>query len=101
MSTLPFRQLVDSLREGRFTSLGSYPKFYVTADGGVLSHEAVRSNLLQVGRAMGRLRKYPCHGQWRVVSVQVNWEDPELYCDDTGERIESAYAEKEAHEHSG
>lgn len=23
----------------------------------------------------------------------VNWEDPDLYCDDCSERIESAYAE--------
>ena len=29
------------------------------------------------------------------VACDVNWEDPDLYCDDCGERIESAYAEEE------
>ena len=88
-----FHDLCESLREGRFTSLGSYPKFYITADGGVLSTEAVRANLLQIGRAMTRLKDHPCHDQWRVIAVEINWENPELYCDDTNERIESAYAE--------
>jgi hypothetical protein len=30
---------------------------------------------------------------WRVVACDTNWEDGELYCDHSGERIESAYAE--------
>jgi len=30
---------------------------------------------------------------WRVVACEANWEDAELYCDYSGERIESAYAE--------
>jgi hypothetical protein len=29
-----------------------------------------------------------------LVSADINWEDPELYCDDCNERIESAYAEE-------
>jgi hypothetical protein len=30
---------------------------------------------------------------WRVVACDTNWEDASLYCDHSGERIESAYAE--------
>jgi len=30
------------------------------------------------------------------VALQPNWEDPELFCDHCGSRIESAYAEPEA-----
>jgi hypothetical protein len=32
---------------------------------------------------------------WRVIGCDVNWEDPSLYCDHTGARIPSAYAEEE------
>jgi len=28
-----------------------------------------------------------------IVGVEVNWESPDLYCDNCSERIESAYAE--------
>jgi hypothetical protein len=31
-----------------------------------------------------------------VEALDVNWEDPSLYCDHCGARIESAYAEVEA-----
>lgn len=85
-----FKELAAELRRGPFTSVGSYPKFYVTADGGTLSHAAVMGNALQVGRAMRR-QDDP---QWDVRWADVNWENPALYCDETGERIESAYAEQ-------
>jgi hypothetical protein len=29
-----------------------------------------------------------------VVALEVNWEDPALYCDHCGNRIESAYVEE-------
>ena len=32
-------------------------------------------------------------GGWHIAGADINWEDPDLYCDHTGERIESAYAE--------
>ncbi len=91
----------DSLRQGKYTSLGSYPKYYILADGGVLCDRAVRENIFGIGRCMRALRGQPTHKgvpelrQWRIIGVQVNWEDPDLYCDDTNERIPSAYAEEE------
>ena len=83
------KELVASLREGMFTSLGCYPKFYVTKDCEVLSHDAVMQNLYQVARAT----RDGSNPQWQIVGLDINWEDPELYCSDTGIRIESAYAE--------
>lgn len=61
---------------------GGYPLYYVTADGGTLSPKAVIEN------------EALCSGddpQWSVVAVQTNYEDTELYCDHTGERIDAAY----------
>ncbi len=83
------RKIRASLKEGRYTSLGCYPKFYLTSDGGVLSHESVNDNWARIVRAIVRDEK----DGWQIVGVDVNWEDADLYCDDTGERIPSAYAE--------
>ena len=92
-----WRAFFRTLRAGKYTSVGSYPVFWLVADGGCLSYEACRENALAIGRAM-RLGKG--HGadvdQWRVVGHDANWEDPQMYCAHTGERIESAYAEDDA-----
>jgi len=88
------KQLMQDLRSGKFTSHGSYPTYFITADDEPLSHEAVRENLWQVARAT---RDYPkntwnCDArQWAVVGFEENWENPELTCSHTGKRIESAY----------
>ena len=71
----------------KFTSVGGYPLYYVTKDGGVLSPEAVEENI--------DLCRDSDDPQWHVIGADVNWEDPCLYCEHTGRRIESAYAEEE------
>ena len=99
---LTVREFIRSLREGPFTSVGSYPVFWLTADGETLSHEACMANCLQIARA---IKTGPGCGsdveQWRVVAYDANWEDPAMFCDDTGKRIESAYAEDDAEEDAG
>ncbi len=90
------------LRAGRYTTLGSYPKYFVTADGGTLSFDACLENALDIGRAIRGdakradvdcARFFSSDPELRVIGCQVNWENPELFCDITGARIESAYAE--------
>lgn len=60
---------------------GGYPLFYVTEQNTILcpEHASVESD----------------YNDELISAVDVNWEDPELYCEH-GERIESAYAEDEA-----
>lgn len=82
---------IGSLRDGAYTGLGGYPKYWITEDGGILSHRACLENVLAIGRAI----RYSSEPQWRVIGCDVNWEDPDLMCDDSGERIQSAYAEDE------
>ena len=69
-----------------FTSLGCYPLFYVTESGDCLCHKCAQEAL-------------ECDDDEEPedppVDAGCNWEDPSLYCDDCGERIESAYAEDE------
>lgn len=67
--------------------MGGYPVYYVTADGSVLSAEAVEDNLEDCCN--------PEDKGFYVTGHAVNWEDPDLTCDVTGERIESAYAEED------
>jgi len=59
----------------------------VTHDGEALSFEAVRENYRDVLSAT----KYRDNNGWRIVGIDVNWEDENLYCAHTGNRIESAY----------
>lgn len=82
---------LQSIRDGAFTSVGSYPKFWLTHDGETLSYKAVKANAARIARA---IRDNSNNG-WRVVACDVNWEDASMFCADTSERIESAYAEDE------
>jgi hypothetical protein len=80
-----------ALRNGKYAWPGGYPLFFIAADGEALSFEAVRGNWREVVRA--HLDAYGARSDWRIVAIETNWENPELYCAHTGERIESAYGE--------
>lgn len=66
----------------KFTDVGGYPIFYVTANGDCLCPKCA-------GEEEGPDSDHP------VVASDANWEDPALVCDGCSERIESAYAEDE------
>lgn len=83
------RDFLNCLRQGKYTTVGSYPVFFLTDDGGALSYDCAFEEVFIIARAI----RDESSGGWRVVAFDVNWEDPDLYCDHTGERIESAYAE--------
>lgn len=83
------KEFIAALRSDPYTSIDCYPIFFITADNGILSYKAAKENALLIGRAI----QSKANKQWEVVAIEINWEDPELYCDDSGERIESVYAE--------
>ena len=85
------RDVKQAIREP-FAWPGGYPKYILMADGEALSVEAARQEFRQICRAT--LADY--EDGWRAGAVDINWEDPELYCAHTGKRIESAYAEPDA-----
>lgn len=77
------------LTDGRllaFSSYGSYPLVYITADGGDLCAGCAHEE----GSTDDDAEK-----QWRIIGVDPNWEDPDRNCTHCHERIESAYAEDE------
>ena len=85
------RNLKEALRSGPFAWPGCYPLYFITSDGAALSFDAVRENLRSVIWSI----RHGVNDGWRVVGCDVNWEDASLYCDHTGARIPSAYAEEE------
>ena len=80
---------LQTLRGGPYTSVGSYPLFWLASDGETLSFEACKANAVRIARSI----RDGSNDGWRVVACDVNWEDPDMRCAHTGERIESAYAE--------
>ena len=80
-----------ALEAGKWAWPGSYPVYFICADGEALSFEAAEANKMLIENAI-RDRD---SDDWRVIGYEVNWEDPCLFCAHTNERIESAYAEDE------
>lgn len=83
--------LAIALESGPYAWPGGYPRYFITSDGAALSFKAVETERENVEES---IRDRLSDG-WRVVAVDTNWEDPALFCDHTGDRIESAYAEDE------
>lgn len=80
-----------ALRHGKTTDLGGYPMYFVTSDGEALSFEAARENFRQIVDSIAGRH----NDGWRVVGQDVNYEDEDLICAHTGERIASAYGDSE------
>ena len=81
----------EALKWGPYTSVGSYPLFFLTENGEPLSYQSAKDNMAEILDAFAN----EDDPQWRVTYVDINWENAELYCSHSGERIESAYAEPE------
>ena len=79
------KALKQALRNGPYAWPGGYPMYFITSDGAALSFQAVRENYCSV---LWSMRKRMNDG-WRVIAVDINWENRELTCDHTGERIQS------------
>lgn len=78
-----------AIRNGATTDLGGYPRFFLLSDGGALSFAGAR----QAWREIVAEYLTDSRTGWRIECVDINYEDSDLICDHTGERIPSAYAE--------
>ena len=79
-------RLADQLSASPYAWPGGYPLFGLFSDGGACCHRCAKSEREAIGTTAGS-------DGWQLVALQVNWEDPELFCDHCGSRIESAYPE--------
>jgi hypothetical protein len=82
-------KLADELAAHPYSLVGCYPLFAVTSDGGVLCDRCCATERTSIALTTGT-------DGWCVVQIAPNWENPALFCDHCGERIESAYAENDA-----
>lgn len=78
------------LAEGPWAWPGGYPLFFVTSSGEALSFACAEREREAIEEA---LTAGDISDSWFVIGVEINYEDPQLYCFHSGERIESAYAE--------
>lgn len=69
-----------------YTMPGCYPVYHVCDDGGILCPSCANDprNPVHIDK--------PNDG-WRIIGSDVNYEDPDLFCDHCNQGIESAYAE--------
>lgn len=81
-----------AMRNGAYAWPGGYPLYFVTSDGAALSFAAAKAERRNILDSIA----HRLSDGWHIVGMDVNWEDSELYCDHTGQRIASAYAEEEA-----
>ena len=81
-----------TLADGKYTSVGAYPVYFIAQDGGVLSYEAVveERELIREAMAPG-YEGY--RDPWVVVGCEINWDNHELYCEHTGKQIDTAYVD--------
>ena len=81
-----------AMRHGPYAWPGGYPCYFIMGDGEAISFAAAKANRREIVTAIAyddtRSESYP-------VALDVNWENAELFCAHSGERIESAYAEPE------
>tara|TARA_R110000772_G_scaffold237662_1_gene349577 strand:- start:729 stop:992 length:264 start_codon:yes stop_codon:yes gene_type:complete len=87
---MKIKEIKNELRIGQWSWPGGYPKYFITEDGAALSYKAVYDNFNLV--CQEHLTDN-CTG-WRLASVDINWEDENLFCEQTNEKIQSAYGEE-------
>lgn len=69
---------------------GGYEKhsYFIAADGGILSIKAVQENIDKVNM------NCPFSPDWYIIGGGVNYEDQDLFCSHTNEKIDPAYDEE-------
>ena len=83
-------ELKNALRNGPYAWPGGYRTFFLTADCEPLCHTCVMDNFKLV---LGEMKHPTWRPQWRVIGVDINYEDQHCHCANCNEHIEAAYSE--------
>jgi hypothetical protein len=78
-----------AIRHGQYAWPGGYPCYFITSDGAALSFDAARKERRNILESIAARS----NNGWRIVGLDINWEDNELYCEHTNNKIQSAYGE--------
>lgn len=87
-------EFLAELEAGPYAWPGGYPKYFLAADGGAISFEAAQENKDLILAECSNLDPRTWDG-WKVIGVDINWEDEDLHCAHTGKPIPSAYGSDE------
>lgn len=79
-------RLADQLSANPYAWPGGYPLFGVFHDGGACCAKCASSERESIGTTNGS-------DGWRLVALEVNWENPALRCDACGVQIDAAYGD--------
>lgn len=79
-------RLADQLAAEPYAWPGGYPRYGVFSDGEACCKSCAAEERESIGTTTGT-------DGWTLTALEVNWEDPQLYCGLCSKRIESAYAE--------
>ena len=86
---MTLQEIKTALRQGRFAWPGGYPLYFVSRQGEAFSFEGVKAEWCQVVQDY----LWDRDTGWQIAGVDMNYEDADLYCAITGDRIEAAYGE--------
>ena len=78
-----------AIRNGQYAWPGGYPCYFITSDGAAISFDAARKERRNILESIATRS----NDGWRVVGLDINWEDTDLYCEHTNNKIQSAYGE--------
>lgn len=85
-----------ALSQGGYAWPGGYPLYFVMADGESLAFDvAGLPDVAPLIRDAIIAGPHTGNDEWRVIAVEVNWEDDTLTCVHTGRAIECAYPSDE------
>lgn len=96
MNITNLHELNNTLSHGPYAWPGGYSKYFVMQDGETCCFECINDNRVEVYAA----EPVPTSPdpQWWPIAVDINWEDPSLYCAHCNKPIESAYVPHETEE---
>lgn len=80
-------RLADRLIKEPFTWPGGYPLYAVTNDGAALCSDCCKAERVCIATTTG-------NDGWNVVALEINWEEPNLFCEHCSKSIEPAYQEE-------
>lgn len=78
-----------TLRAGEYAWPGAYQMYFITSDGAALSFDSATKHASQVIWDI----QNGCDGGWRVIGADINYENNDLYCEHSGQKIPPSYAD--------
>jgi len=84
-----FEEFEKALENGPYAFPGGYPLYFIMSDGEPMSFKAAQAEKERIREAFAD--RATSDRDWIPLGVEINYEDQDLYCCHTNEKIEVAY----------